>query len=395
MNISPALSARRLYWLGGVVLLLFILWWSLLRTTEIVDTVAIARGDIESSVTALGTLQPRSYVDVGAQASGAIRRIHVQPGDTVKKGQLLVEIDPSLQQARVDADRATLASLRAQLAEQEAQRDLAQQESERQRMMAADGATRDEDVQSAVAALRVAIARIANLHAQIDGAQSTLKGDEAQLGYTRIFAPIDGTIVTLDAREGQTLNATYQTPTILRIADLTSMTVWTEVSEADVRRVRQGMPVYFTTLGVQDAQGASRRWNGKVRQILPSPAGTAATTTSATPAPASKVVLYTVLFDVDNADGELMPQMSAQVFFVSANARNVVVAPLPSLQAVDGKPGIYTARVQETSGDIATRDVRTGVRDRLNAEVLSGLKEGDRLVTGVRHERAAAGRFRW
>jgi len=377
-----------------------LLWWWLLRPTEVIETAPVGRGDIESSVTALGLLQPRSYVDVGAQASGAIRRIHVQPGDAVKKGQLLVEIDPAVQQSRVDADRATLASLRAQLDEQYAQRDLARQQWERQRHMAADGSTRDEDVQSAQAALRVALARIDNLRAQIDGASSALKGDEAQLGFTRIYAPMSGTVVTLDAREGQTLNATYQTPNILRIADLSAMTVWTEVSEADVRRVRPGMPVYFTTLGVQDEQGSARRWRGQVRQILPAPptpagAAPAATTAGAPATPAGKVVLYTVLFDVDNADRELMPQMSAQVFFVAASARNVLVAPLPALQAVSGQPGRYTARVLDAQGRILVREVATGVRDRLSAEVLSGLKEGERLVTGVRYERAADGRFRW
>ncbi|HEY0294373.1 MAG TPA: efflux RND transporter periplasmic adaptor subunit [Bordetella sp.] len=359
-----------------------------------VDTVPITRGNIEVSVTALGTLQPRSYVDVGAQASGEIRRIAVQPGSPVKKGDLLVEIDPSVQQARVDADRAALDSLRAQLAEQEADRDLARQQVDRQRRMAAEGSTRDEDVQSAQAALRVAEARIANLRAQIAGATSTLQGDQAQLGYTRIYAPMSGTVVTLDAREGQTLNATYATPKILRIADLSSMTVWTQVSEADVRRVKPGMPVYFTTLG------DIRRWTGKVRQILPAPPNSPESESSeaskASAAPtAGKVVLYTVLFDVDNADGALMPQMSAQVFFIEAAAQGVVLAPLTAMQAVAGKPGVYAAQVQQADGHVVSREVRTGVQDRLQAEVLSGLTLGDRLVTGNRYVRATDGRFQW
>jgi membrane fusion protein, macrolide-specific efflux system len=102
-----------------------------------------------------------------------------------------------------------------------------------------------------------------------------------------------------------------------------------------------------------------------------------------------------VLFDVRNADHALMPQMSAQVFFVEASARDVVLAPLASLHAVSGKTDIYTAQVETPGGDLVTRDVRTGVRDRLRAQVLTGLEPGDRLVTGIRHERAAAGRFQW
>ncbi|WP_233234284.1 efflux RND transporter periplasmic adaptor subunit [Bordetella sp. LUAb4] len=378
-----------------VVVLLALSAWALLRTREVVDTSIITRGDIEVSVTALGTLQPRSYVDVGAQASGEIRRIAVQAGSQVKKGDLLVEIDPSLQQAKVDADIAALDSLRAQRTEQEARRDLARQQYERQRRMAREGSTREEDVQTTYADLLVAQARIANLKAQIDGASSTLKGDQAQLGYTRIYAPMSGTVVTLDAREGQTLNATYQTPKILRIADLSSMTVWTEVSEADVRRVKPGMKVYFKTLGEE------RRWTGSVRQILPSPPnppeseGAGGSQKAGGASTAGKVVLYTVLFDVDNADGALMPQMSAQVFFIESAAVDVVLAPLPSLQAVKDKPGVYTAQVQEAEGRIVTREIRTGVRDRLQAEVVSGLQAGDRIVTGIHRVRAADGKVQW
>jgi membrane fusion protein, macrolide-specific efflux system len=384
-------------WLALVIALLIalLLWWTLFRTVEVVDTVKVSIGDVESSVTASGTLRPLSYVDIGAQASGAIQRIAVQPGSIVKKGDLLVEIDPSVQQAKVDTDRALLDSLRAQWSGARAQREQAQQEADRQRQMSADGATRLQDVQGAEAALRSASARLADLQAQITGARSTLKGDEAQLGYTRIYAPMSGQVVTLDAREGQTLNATYQTPIIMRIADLSTMTVWTEVSEADVRRVRAGMPVWFTTLG------EARRWKSAVRQILPAPPNRNANATAEAgaqanaSAQASKVVLYTALFDIANADGALMPQMTAQVFFVEASARQVVVAPLTALTAIAGQPGWYTTRVKSADGRITDKRVRGGVHDRVTTQVLEGLKAGDQLVTAVRHERAAQGRFRW
>src|SRR5690606_17656631 len=147
-----------------------------------------------------------------------------------EKGQLLVEIDPSVQQATVDAGRASLAGLRAQLKDHEAQRRLAGQQHARQKRMAAGGAARLEDLQTAQAALESADARIDNLRAQIAHMQATLKADDVRLGYTRIFAPMGGTVISVAAREGQTLNATYQTPSILRIADLSGMTVWTDVS---------------------------------------------------------------------------------------------------------------------------------------------------------------------
>lgn len=347
-----------------------------------VESVPVARATIESSVTALGVLQPRHYVDVGAQVSGQILKLRVQPGDIVSKGQLLVEIDPSVQQATVDAGRASLAGQRAQLADQQAQHRLAQQQQARQRQMAADGATREEDVQGAEATLASAAARVRNLEAQIAQTQATLKADEARLGYTRIYAPMAGTIVSVEAREGQTLNATYQTPNVLRIADLSSMTVWSEVSEADVRRIKAGMPVYFTTLGE-----SRRQWQGKVRQLLPAPpvpenkSGNSDSGARQSAA-ASKVVVYTALFDVDNADGELMPQMTAKVSFVEYAEKDVLTVPLAALVPVAGSTDRFTARVLRADGKVEPRELRIGARNRLAAQVLEGAQAGERIVVG-------------
>lgn len=186
-----------------------------------------------------------------------------------------------------------------------------------------DGSTRMEDFQTAEANLKIAQARVQSLTAQIEGAASRLKGSEAKLGHTRIYAPMSGTVVTLDAREGQTLNAAYQTPVVMRIADLSRMTVWAEVSEADIGRVKVDMPVYFTTMGLMDAQGQPRRWESTLRQVLPAP---------------------------------LKPTADRNTF---------------------------EAQVLE-NGSQRQRTVKVGVRDRLQAEVVSGLNEGDVLVTGVK-----------
>jgi membrane fusion protein, macrolide-specific efflux system len=339
------------------------------------ETSAIARGDIEASVTAIGTLQPRRYVDVGVQVSGQVLRLHVQPGDLVERGQLLVEIDPSVPKATVDAGRAALLGLRAQLAEQQALKRLAAHQHERQQRMAADNATREEDVQRAEAAVATADARIEALRAQLAQTQATLQADETRLGYTRIYAPMAGTVVSVHAREGQTLNATYQTPDILRIADLSTMTVWTDVSEADVRRVRVGQALWFVTLG-GDAQ--LRRWHSRVRQVLPAPAVFEKKSESSggqnSSAPGKQAVTYTVLFDVDNADGELMTQMTAQVSFVLAQASQVLLAPLA---AVGGDARV---RVLRPDGTPETRQLRLGVSNRNQVEVIEGLAEGEALI---------------
>ena len=346
-------------------------------------TVLVSRADIESSVTALGTLQPRRYVDVGAQASGQIHKIHVEVGDRVKEGQLLVEIDPSTQQAKLDAGRFSIENLKAQLQEQRAQHELARQKYQRQQNLAAGGATREEDVQTARAELRVTQARIDMFQAQIRQAEASLRSDQAELGYTRIYAPMAGTVVALDAREGQTLNAQQQTPLILRIAKLSPMTVWAEVSEADIGHVKPGMHAWFTTLS-----GGTRRWTSTVRQILPVPPKPLDQTSQGGGSPAStsksgsaRVVLYTVLLDVDNADNALMAEMTTQVFFVANQAQNVLTAPIAALQT-GAQPDLQTAQVVAKNGSIEQRNVRTGISDRLRVQILDGLQEGDHLLIG-------------
>jgi len=346
-------------------------------------TVQVSRGDIESSVTALGTLQPRRYVDVGAQASGQIRKIHVEVGDVVKQGQLLVEIDPATQKAKLDASQFSIENLKAQLQEQQAQHELARQKYQRQQNLAAGGATREEDVQTARAELKATQARIDMFRAQIRQAEASLRSDQAELGYTRIYAPMEGTVVALDAREGQTLNAQQQTPLILRIAKLSPMTVWAEVSEADIGHVKPGMTAYFTTLS-----GGNRRWSSTVRQILPVPPKPLDQTSQGGGSPASssksgagRVVLYTVLLDVDNADNALMAEMTTQVFFVANQAKDVLTVPIAALQG-STQPGNHVARVVAQNGEIQQRDVRTGISDRLKVQILDGLSEGDHLLIG-------------
>lgn len=383
-------SPRRLTWLVTIVVLLMSLagWFN--RTPAMrYASEPVARGNVQATVVAMATLQPRHSVEVGAQVSGQVMRLLVEPGDHVEKGQLLAEIDASLHEATVEADRAALAGLRAQQAEQQAQLDLARQQHRRQQRLLSAEATREEDVQIAVATLRSAEARLQQLRAQVAEARARLRGNEAQLSYTRLYAPIAGSVLGVDVKQGQTLNATYQTPTVMRIADLSSMTGWTRVSEADIRRLQPGLPLYFTTLG-----GDARRWHSEVRQVLPAPPvpagsqGEASTSSSET----EKVVQYTVLFEVDNADGELMPQMTAQVVFVTATASDVLTAPLDALQ---GQPGAWQVRVLGADGKAEARTVEVGARDRQVAEITAGLKEGERLITGELTADEGLPRFQW
>jgi macrolide-specific efflux system membrane fusion protein len=356
----------------------------------------VQRGDLEDTVTATGILQPRDYVDVGTQVSGQLKKLGVEVGSRVKAGQLIAEIDPTVYQSRVEADQAQLRTQQAQLVDKQAQLTLAGQQHDRQVNMMKDNATTQDALQTSEAALRSARAQIDVLRAQIEQTQSTLRGDQASLSYTKIFAPMSGTVVAQSAKQGQTLNANQQAPVIVRIADLSTMTVQSQVSEADVSKLRPGMSVYFTTLG-----DAGKRWSGTLRQINPSPETV------------NNVVLYDALFDVDNRDGALMTQMTAQVFFVTAQAKGAVLVPVSALRpatapaasrrgsrgteagaAVDPRTslanGPAVVRVVAADGSVAPRDVRVGMVSRVSAQIVSGLEPGERVVVGQRTAAPAA-----
>ncbi|WP_114650145.1 efflux RND transporter periplasmic adaptor subunit [Pseudothauera hydrothermalis] len=376
------------HWRGGV------------PPAETYQLVAVQRADVEDLVSATGTLQPRDYVDVGAQVSGQLKRFHVEVGSEVQAGDLLAEIDATVLQSKVDATRAQLRNLRAQLTERESSLTLAEIQFRRQQNLMAEEATTTESLQQAEASLRSVRAQIEALKAQIDQVESNLRADEANLQYTRIVAPIAGTVVSISARQGQALNATQQAPVILRVADLSTMTVQTQVSEADVGRLRLGMDAYFTTLG-----NPGQRWSGRLRKIEPTPTVT------------NNVVLYNALFDVPNPDRRLMTQMTAQVFFVVARATDVLSVPMgalsnlgagagrppngaaaaerPRRQSAEAgaraarppeaqRPRSATVRVVTNDGRIEERQVKVGVTSRVTAQILEGLQEGEQVVAGLR-----------
>lgn len=327
-------------------------------------TVEVARGDLEDLVTATGVIQPRDYVDVGAQVSGQLKVLHVQTGDQVEQGELLAEIDPTVYVARVDATRAQLRNQKAQLMERQAQLTLAQIQYRRQQNLLREEATSREAAQTAEATLQSARAQIEAINAQIEQTESTLRAEEANLEYARIYAPMDGTVVSIEARQGQTLNVNQQAPVLMRIADLSAMTVEAQVSEADIGKLVPDMPVYFTTLGNQQ-----RRWESRLDRLEP------------TPVVENNVVLYNAVFEVPNPEGRLMTQMTAQVFFVNAEARDALLVPVTALSG--GRPEA-TVQVIGNDGQPQAREVVVGVTNRVQAEILSGLDEGDRVVSSPR-----------
>lgn len=411
-------SRQRNYMLAAFLVLAGAGWYYWQQGRQVVEAnepliATVQMGSIENTIASAGTLKASRLIEVGAQVSGQLQKLHVKVGDTVEEGQLLAEIDARVQAGRVEASRASIAAQEAQLDARRAALELAKANSARQERLMNSDATSQLEYDNALNNLTAAESSLTQLQKQIEQARATLASDETQLEFSKIYAPAAGTVVAIDMIEGRTLNATQQAPTLMRIADLRTMTVEADISEADIGNVAPGMDVYFTTLG-----GGNRRWYGKLRQILP------------TPEVLNNVVLYTGLFDIDNADGALLSEMTAQVYFITSAAQNVLTVPMGALTFIGpdgsppavariapetgsaaavpadrqvrmngtgaGRPGLAsgarraTVKVVAADGTQREQEVLVGVTSRVSAEILSGLKEGDQVVAGILQSEAEA-----
>ena len=367
-------AAKRKKIMAGVILAVLIgggLYWytgaAQAPKRDVLVPITVTRGTVEALVTAQGKLEAKQYVDVGTQVSGQLKAIHVDIGDTVTKGQLLAEIDPRVYQAQVEAGEAKLNSLRAQLNQQKAEAVLAEQNLQRNQNLIAANAVSKQALQETESQAAVAKAQVDSIIAQIQETESNLKASRTNLGFTKIYAPVAGTVTTLPTKEGQTLNANQTTPTIMQVANLDLMTVRAQVAEADVSRLKENMPAYFTTLGNSD-----QRWTGKVRQVLPSPQIV------------NDVVLYDVLIDVKNEGRQLMTGMTTQVFFILGKADNALVIPAELLtrrvtKEDNDKGKAYRVAVVTEAGR-EQRVIHVGLQTRTQAEVIDGLQEGERVA---------------
>lgn len=348
-------------------------WWSRPDPAPTLATTAAQIADIEDTVVATGTIEASQLVSVGAQASGQIKTLTVKAGDQVKLGDLIAEIDSTTQANNQRNAQAAVATVRAQRVAQVALMQAAQLAAQRQQVMLAAEATSKAESESAQANLVAARAQIAVLDAQIEQAQTALATASANLGYTRITAPIDGTVVAVVAKEGQTVNANQSTPTIVKLAKLDTVTVSAEISEADVVKVKAGQPIYFTILGDVD-----KRYPGILRSVEPAPDSVALEASASTN---SSAVYYNALFDVENPDGVLRIAMTAQVYVVLAQARAALTIPSAALGA-RAKDGSYAVQVVDKDGKVTPRNVTVGINNNAFAQVLSGVTAGELVVVG-------------
>ena len=428
----PKIKPTKLIMAAVIAIALIAAGWYFLKPKEQPPqyiTAEVTQGDIESSVLATGILEATKMVSVGAQVSGQVRKMYVELGDQVKQGQLIARIDSVRQENDLKTAEASIKNQMAQLAVRQANLAKVEAEYNRQKAMYAQDATSRSELESAFANYKTAQADITAINAQIEQSRLTLATAKEDLGYTQIVAPMDGTIVAIVTEEGQTVNANQSAPTIVKLAKLDTMTIKAEISEADVMKVEEGQTVYFTTLGNNE-----KKIYAKLRQVEPAPnsINTDGNTSSSS---SSSAVYYNALFDVPNEDGKLRIDMTAQVYIVLDEAKNVLTIPAAAIQGSNrlpranrgeargegsrgeggpasrpeaesaqgnrpagerparlnlseaelalieqGKAQRGMVRVLQADGTAKPTPVLIGLNNRATAQVLKGLKRGDQVV---------------
>ena len=424
----PAKSKRSkiIFTIIAILIIALLAWWFLKPKEELPSyiTSQVERGDIENNVIATGLLEATKIVSVGAQASGQLKKMYVELGDEVKQGQLIAQINSVTQENEIQTAQASIKNQQAQLAVRQATLAQVQAEYNRQKNMYAQDATSKAELESALASYKTAQAEIVALNAQIEQSRLTLATAQEELGYTRIVAPMDGTVVAIVTEEGQTVNANQSAPTIVKLAKLDTMTVNAEISEADVMKVEKGQSVYFTTLG-----DSEKKYYATLRQIEPAPESISDDSSSSSSSSSSEAIYYNALFDVPNEDGKLRIDMTAQVSIIIDQAKNVLTIPSSAIETkssgsktssstnkqsassqkdagsntakdaissnrptplqltateqalIDqGKATRAMVRVIQADGTAKPTPVLVGLNNRVTAQVLKGLKEGDEVV---------------
>lgn len=330
-------------------------------------------GRIADTVLATGTVSASKLVSVGAQVSGQIQVLHVELGDQIKAGDLIAEIDPSTQENDLLEAEASLAKVKAELAAQKATLKQSELDFARQKKMRALDASPQEDFDAAEATLAIARAQIDSLNAQIKQAEIAVDTARIDLGYTKITAPMDGTVVALPVKEGQTVNATQSTPTIIKLANLDQVTIKAEVSEADVIRIHEGLAVSFKVLG-----DSNTIYHSTLRAIEPAPTGIEDDDENTD----DEAVYYNALFDVENPDRLLRLWMTAEVTIIVDQSENALIVPSSALNSPT-PDGQYFIDVLGDDGLAEKRAVTVGLNTNINAEITSGLDANDDVIVGI------------
>ncbi len=350
------------------------------RPAPQVITAKVVSDELEDTVLASGTMLAAREVNVGAQATGQIKRIYVDIGEKVKKGQLIAQIDSITQTNALRNAEAQIALLQAQRRSRQALLKQAQLNLTRKQALSQQDAGSRADLEDAEAAVATTSADLGALEAQIQQASISLDTARVNLGYTRMLAPIDGTVIAIVLEEGRNVNALQSAPTVIKLAKLDQILVRAQISEADVVRVKAGLPAYFTILG-----DPNHRYETQLRAIEPVPEVNQTDAKVTTATATTTAIYYNGLFDIPNPEGRLRPLMTAQVNIVLNKVEKALIIPASALGKRDRKTKAYTVSVLETQEEtkkVVQRQVKIGLNNRVQAQVLEGLQEGEEVVVG-------------
>lgn len=331
----------------------------------------VKRQDIQKVVNATGEVRAVELVTVGAQASGKIEKLHITIGQEVKEGDLIAEIDSTTQKNDVDINKSKLSTYESQLKAAKVSLDVAEKKYKRTQTLSKQKAASTEDLETAQDTYETAKSKVAELENAIKETKISLSTAETNLGYTKITAPLDGVVVSVPVKQGQTVNAAMNTPTIVQIADLSSMEILIEISEGDISSVKPGAVVSYSTLSdannVQKTTlksidpGLTLLTNGEYTEVVGS----------------SEAIYYYGRLVVPNVDGKLRIGMTTQNIIYAESAENVLTVPSIAI-----KGGIDSKYVEVLTKDntIEKRSITIGVSDGLNVEVKSGVEENENVI---------------
>ena len=333
-------------------------------------TEKVQRQNIQKVVNAAGEVRAIQLVTVGAQVSGKIETLYVTVGQVVKKGDLIAEIDSTTQQNEVDINKAKLNSYEAQLAAAKVSLKIAEKKYKRTQALRKQNAASAEDLEDAEDAYETAKSKVTELDSTIKETEISLSTAETNLGYTKITAPLDGTIVSVPVKQGQTINAAMDTPTIVQIADLSQMEILIEISEGDISNIKPGVKVTYSILG-----DLNNIYEPTLKSI--DPGLTLLTNNEYTEVVGSdEAIYYYGRLVVPNDRGVLRIGMTTQNVIYEDSAEDVLTVPATAIKN-EGQ-GKFVEIL--TKNGVEKRSVVTGVSDGLNIEVKSGVKEGEEAV---------------
>ena len=363
-------------WVAALVILAGLGWYGYQKMQPKNEatfiTEEVKRGKIAQTVSATGEISATNLVDVGAQVSGQIKKMHVKIGDVVKEGDLIAEIDNVTQVNEVNTRKAQLQTYQAQLESAQVALKIAQRKYSRYKSLASADAVSKEEFEATEDSLATNRAKIKELQSSIRQTQIAINTAEKDLGYTRITAPSAGTVVSLVVEQGQTINASQTSPTVVQIADLTSMTNKMQIAEGDATKVKAGQTVNFTILSEPDTPISA-----KLDSIDPGLTTMSQGSYSRSTDTTSNAIYYYARATVPNPKGKLAIGMTTQNTVEIASADNVLMVPTVAIKTKDGKKFV---RVLGANNQASDREIQTGLKDSMNTEVKSGLNEGEKVV---------------